>query len=55
MYSYPACLDSLPEASACGVLSYLRPASRVANAYCYLWTSDPTKCAAVRDDDKKQP
>ena len=54
-YTYPTCIDSLPPAPHCGDLNFKeRPTSRVANSYCYLWTSDPTKCAAVYNDDAKK-
>jgi hypothetical protein len=49
-YTFPACLDALDDVSGCGAFHKSRPASLVANAYCYEWIDDPTKCGGPGDD-----
>jgi hypothetical protein len=48
-YTFPSCVGSLA-AGNCGSFDAARPTSRLANAYCSPWESDPSACAAVNDD-----
>ena len=49
-YTFPPCLDALDDVSDCGAFHKSRPASLIANAYCYEWIDDPTKCGGPGDD-----
>jgi hypothetical protein len=50
-YTNPGCLDAIDDISGCGALPTGRPASLVANAYCYKWTDDPSECAMDEDEE----
>jgi hypothetical protein len=50
-YVFPSCIDAIDDIAGCGTLHASRPASKIANAYCEKWTSNPDQCADVNDDD----